>query len=347
MSDDNTEEKKHPASNRKLEKQRKDGSVAQMSDPSALFGTAGGIAALIGTGFLGWETLASSLKAAPDIFLLPFDEAREIQLNLTGSLIVSTVLPVLLGVLMVSVVLTLVMNKGVIFAMKPVTPDFKRVSMKSGFKRVFGKRGRSETLVGLIRLALWLGFATGVGWLWLPSLFNSVQCDTICMMQFAFPVASWLIFGAIVLMLIYAAMAILVQRKLFMHEQRMTDSERKRERKEQNGAPEVAKERNRRRHQDHMTSGPKVTLEATTILVVGETGVIGIAYDPPEFHLPIVTLRRRGTEEADELIHAMERLGVPAVESDELVRGCMPSTKGEMIPIKMFQLFAVAVRSVR
>lgn len=339
MSDN--EEKKHDASRQKLVKQRNDGSIPQTSDASSLYGTAAGISVLAGMGYTLFASIASNVSSALNYFSLDFAAATEVALVDFVQTIVRVLLPIACSVLFVSVGLTLIMNKGPVFAIKPVLPDLQRVSMTSGFKRIYGMRGQKEVMLAFIRLVIWLISASIAAALFLPEIFRSVMCDAGCLVSQSLPLFRWMFFATVFLFIVSASFSVFIQRKIFLKEQRMTDTERKNERKDQNGSAAVAKERNNLRQKLHLTGGgAKIPLADTTVAIISNEGIIGIAYEPPKYNLPMISVRRHSASDANEMSGRLAKLGVIVVEDEALVNGCKGVAVGDMIPSKMFPVFA-------
>lgn len=339
------ESKKHGASQRKLNKQREQGSIASSADSSGMLATAAGLITFVVLSGAIWVTLREFIVQMILNINLPFEESYRVGL---GALLrtISVSLQVVVGIVIsVGLLAGLILNKGVVFAMKPVTPDLKRVSPVAGAKRVFGKRGFMETLAATIRLSIWTAASIVIFGLFVPNLFVSTTCDIACLFNMSQPVFMILIYIALGCLLVFSIADIVLQRRTFMEEQKMTDTELKRERKDQSQSPEVAKERNRRR--GLLALAPKVPLrvEDTTILFWGEKGYIGINFDPPKQELPLVCAKARHGSEADELRKKMAALGVPIMESDGIVADCMGKGMEEHLDPSQFAAFAMALAS--
>lgn len=337
-----TEEKKHKASDRKLRKQREEGSVPSARESSGLLSGAAGFAVIAALFMSLWSNLTEPFAILPDLITLPFDEAKEVALTHMLRIVGYSLFPVILIVLGVAVLSTLILNKGVVFAMKPVLPDLQRVSMVAGFKRVYGKQAFIEVTISIVRLLLWLGFCGIVIAIWLPSVVKSVECDLYCLSGYIVPMIKYLVIGAIFIMIIFAAADILVKNNGFMTQQRMTDTERKRERKDQSGSPEVRKERNRLKNEMKSGSSTPMSFKDTTILFYGESGVVGICYRPPEIELPVITARAKVGKKAEDYIVEGRKNRISLAYSEELVKGSLTTPPGGALSGDYFKAFAKA-----
>ena len=105
MSD--TEEKKHKASDRKLNKKRQEGAIPSSRDSTAMLGTAAGLMMCFAVAVPSWMMVIDLIKVTPDRFLEPFDEAMEASVNTMLSTLQLLLLPIVGIILAVSVTLTL------------------------------------------------------------------------------------------------------------------------------------------------------------------------------------------------------------------------------------------------
>lgn len=343
MSD--TESKTDPASEQKLRKKRSEGSIASSQDSSGLFGAALGISIIASTGIAMWQKIATAIVLLPDVLLLPASEAIDVATKTVSDLLLWTVVPVILVTISVSVVSILILNRGILFAMKSVTPNLERVSFSKGVKRVFGKRGLMESLIGFIRLFLWLFFSSMVSLIWLPWLIRSTFCGISCQVSVLQPHFWFLAIGLISLMLMYAFVDIPIQRNLFLGEQKMTKSELKKERKDQFGSPQIRQERNRVRNEARSSTG-KPALSRANFLFFHGSKAIAVRYMPPDTTIPRIMAKARTMEETQELTKKLFNTGVHFIENERITNGGIGEGLGESIDVNCFEEFSNAVNKL-
>lgn len=343
MSD--TEEKKHDASDRKLRKKRQEGSIPNSQDSTGMFGTAIGIITCMALAVPMWLSMIEQINATPSLFTIPFDEAVETGMNVMFDVIWLTVLPVVGAVLSLSIVITLVINKGFVFAMKPVTPDLKRVSISAGFKRIFGKRAWVELGVATLRLFTWLLFATVAAILLLPDIIKTVECSMQCQFGIVSLLIRTIVIGAILFLIVAAIADIVIQRDTFLEEQKMTDTEKKRERKDQAVSEQVLQERNRIQQLINSTAGVKLTSGDSTIVFRAAQGMVGINYNPPEQPLPLISVKAKTNEQRAALTRQMEAQGIPILDNERIVLNTIGKGQSEMLDVTYFRDFALALAS--
>lgn len=345
MSDGGSEEKKHDATETKLRKQRDDGSVASAQESAGFLSCAFGLIVLLASASMVWNLLQELIIVVIDQMTLPFDEAREASLTKLQNAIIRILLPIVGIVLIVGILTILIYNKGFLFAMKPVMPQFSRVSPTQGFKRVFGRRGMIETATSTVRVTLWLVIA-GVLGLWaLYELAAQLPCQGACAMKEIGPMFRLLAVLAIALMCLTAGADMIVQRRLFLHEQKMTETELKNERKNQSGAPELRQER-RRRMQEANQPQRKPDPNNATMCFFFENRAVGIEFQPPDVPLPHVVAKANTLAESQALRKTVRANGWHNMESAKLTQAGMTTGLGDVIPEQMFTTFVSAVEEM-
>jgi type III secretion protein U len=335
-----TESKKHPPSAKKLRKLREDGSVPSGADLAGLIAAAAGIAALAGTAWSIWDKISAAFAMAPDLLEMPLDEALDVASGSFSRLLLMAVVPVVITVIFAGVIAGLLFNNGVVFAMKPVTPQIDRLSPLAGLKRIYGLRGWVEVAAAFVRIALWLTFAGMCSVIFLPGLIRSPHCASLCQAHMLAPLIWTLILGAIVLMLVYAGLDMLVQTWLFRHEQRMTETERNREIKDQFGSLELRKERARLRNVTR-TSGPASAMpENANMLFWSGATAIAVLFDPPGTQVPYVLAKARSDQELEQLRKKLGGQRIFEYESEQIVKAGIGKDLGGMLDPSAFDEFA-------
>lgn len=340
MSD--SEEKTDEASPRKLQKQREEGSVAQSTEGGAFLAVAFLIVLMV-FGFTKAVDLTRGIFDATFISLeLPFEAAVNTAFRQIGINTILIVLPVAITMIAVAVVIALIFNKGPTFAIKPVTFQFNRVSMKSGMKRVYGRRGWIETCAAVVRISVWLGAMLLVGLYFKSNVLLVFRCGFSCTADLVWIMIIWIAAIALTVFIVFAALDMVLQKSLFLHEQRMTKSEVKRERKEQQGSPEIRKERRRRMQEDAKSAGSVGVNHANMCFFSGEQA-IAVRYHPELAPLPRLAAMARTPEEVAVLRDQVKSNGFPELRRDRLVAGCMGCRPGEAIPDAQFTDLAQAM----
>lgn len=343
MAQSETESKKHTASKRKLRKMRADGKIGGSGRMSAFYSTAFGLI-IISFGAIGiYTTMTDAILGSLGVIDLPFSEAQESIAKSLLPILFKSIVPVVSAMVIVSVISTIIFNGGILFSFKPVIPELNRVSPISGFKRIYGIRLAAEFPIITLRFLSWMLFASLIGIWPLVQFLGVWSCETSCVISYAVPKYRLLIIGAAVLFITFAAVEILLQRWFFMSEQKMTDSEQKQERKDQNGAPEIKREQ-RKQRKKLLEPRREVGPERASMCIYDHESSIGIEFNPNEFQGVCLVAKAKGEDDAFELrmqIYANKR---PEVEFPPLVNALMSAELGEMIDSEFIPLVAQAIK---
>lgn len=339
-----TETKKHDASQQKLRKKRQEGQIANSQTSVSFLVTAAGLVLLLassGTLLMRFQDLA---RMRLDLIQDPSIENIRAAIGWASQVGAAILAPVVICTLATSLLVALGINGGLTVSMKPVAPQLNRVSPSAGFKRVFGKRGWVElsTLTG--RVFIWLGLACIIGYGFAPALLQAAQCDNLCQSGYVRQPARMLIIAAIIVLCLFAALEILLQKNLFLSEQKMTDTERKREQKDNFGSQEVRQERHRVRNEisGQGGEGPRVSQADATIIFVSPHGAIAIAYNPPDQGLPLLAIRIPGAEGAKQLLGMFQGQHIPIARNAAIVSHGLTMKRAEQLSFEYFQDFAKA-----
>lgn len=343
MSD--SEAKTSPASKRKLAKKRSEGAVPAAQELAGLLAAAAGIVLIAATGAAIWGRLTQGFSGALSLLNEPFLDALDAAVGDVVRSLALAVLPVFGASTIVGIIVTILYNNGIVFSLKPVVPQLERVSPKSGFKRVYGRRGWIETGAGFARIALWFFAAGVIAILWLPGLMKTANCGGPCQAHILLPMTWYLIGAAVVIMLLSAGVDMLLQRFLFLGEQRMTKSEVKREQKEQIGTPEVRRER--KRLQREMAEGAdSIGLGKANMCFYFKNQAISIRFMPPQSPMPRITAKAQGAVEVAKMRATLRKSGFPESERPLIVTKAMNREVGSVIDQSTYKDFGAAMREM-
>ena len=338
-----SEPKKHQASQRKLQLKREQGSIPNSQDSTGMLSCCAGLIFLALSGWYLKDFFLQTLIDTFDSLWLPFDDSRKrVQIFIRDTMLYlfSALLASVLGVSLIS---TMIINKGPVIALKPVIPDAKRTSAIQGIKRIYGKRGMIETGVLGLRLFFWFLFSGIIFFLFTRAILESSTCDLVCTYVYTTFTFKAILAVAIALMIIFAVIDIIVQKETFLEQEKMTDSEVKRERKDQFGSPEVRKERQRIRNDSAASGGKALSVKDTTVLFRGPEGIVGITYKPPEQQLPIISIKARSPEDVESIMSEIREHGILVVDDPELVKGTINLGRFERLDTTYFENFARAL----
>lgn len=289
MSGDESEEKTLQPSRRKLKKQREKGSV--VTSKEAVMSMVG-IAALLylyAMRFSIAEKLAALWELEPAFEGQSFWLQLESKTAIVWQLGLEVVLPLTGIVIAVGVLTGMLVSGGPVFSMEPISPKFDKINPAKGFTKLFARRALMTFLMNVIRLTL-LSVVFGLILLgaW-EALLLAPVCGLMCAIETWDGVLLPMVVGAVAVMAMMAVFDYMVQRAEFMREQMMTQSEFKREMKDQMGDPHMRGFlKQQRRSMLTTQTGPS---KATLMVSAGNKASVGIRYIEGETPAPLIVAR--------------------------------------------------------
>ncbi|HTE45461.1 MAG TPA: EscU/YscU/HrcU family type III secretion system export apparatus switch protein [Gemmatimonadaceae bacterium] len=236
-----------------------------------------------------------------------------------------------------------------VFSLKPITPQFSRISPATNIKNLVGLRPIVELLKSLIKL----GIVAAAVWASLKAaLPDAISLSQLSQLGFLFVAKKY-----VVRMLATAGGAYLTLAgadylyQWWQHEKslRMTKEEVKLEMKQQDGDPQI-KQRRRAVARSYARRQMMQDVPKADVIIVNPTHIaIAIKYDPSIAPAPIVlAIGQRKIAERIKAI-ALES-GVPIVQNKPLARALLKTAKvGTLIPYELYmavaEILAFVIRS--
>ena len=292
MSQESAQEKTEEPTARKLSKAREDGQVARSTELPAAAIVIGAFLMILATG--GWlvTRIADSFaqgfvfdrKTLDQPLLLPtafFDQV------LTSFWLIA---PIMLLTAVLAVIAA-GMTGGYLFSLKAVAPKGSKLSLISGFKRMFGTHAATELLKAVIKFTL----VAGVLWFSIASEFDTLIQLGRMGLEPALTVGGEMIAkSALWISLSLAIIAFIdvpIQKSQFTKRMRMTKQEVKDEMKDIEGRPEVKAQI--RRRQREMANGRMMqrVKDADVIITNPEHFAVALEYDPSSDRPPVVVAK--------------------------------------------------------
>jgi flagellar biosynthetic protein FlhB len=316
MAENSSAEQTEEPTARKLRNARDEGQVARSMELPAAAVTIGAILTLVMTG--GYlitkmtEIFASGFKFDrktldnPDLMITTFAH----QLGESFLLIV----PILL-VTAILAVLSSGATGGYLFSLKGIMPKFSKLSLLSGFKRMFGAHAAIELLKAILKFTL----VASVLWALVSRQTDQMMQLGQMALEPALAAAGWMIAESAlwlsVSLLVIALIDAPYQRYAFVKRMRMTKQEVKDEMKDMEGRPEVKQQiRQRQREMANNRMLQKVK-DADVIITNPEHFAVALSYDPTGDGAPVLLAKgadhmaARIREEAQK--HGVEIFGAP------------------------------------
>lgn len=311
-----TEQKSLPASFKKLRDARRKGQVSHSRDLVTGFTfTAMFVYLLFALPRLGahLQTFVDVVSQAAD---RPFAEASTRAVALAMEIIMLVSLPVVGIIVLTDLITGMAATFGPVFSFDPVKPKFENINPVQGFKRLASLRNVVEFAKALAKVVI----LAGAFWLVLrgavAALFEMPNCGKTCLTEMAIATLRPLAATAAVAFVAIGLIDLLIQRRLFLREMRMTRTEVRRELKDLEGDPLIRGERRRMRRQ--LSSRPRTGLRESVVVVFHQDRIVGLRYRPGETPIPVVVAKGSGAAGTAMVAEARE-LGMPSVDNDALV----------------------------
>ncbi|MDQ7729760.1 EscU/YscU/HrcU family type III secretion system export apparatus switch protein [Halomonas sp. SpR8] len=340
MSEQPSEEKSLPASDKKLRDVREKGQVDKSSDMVTAVVMLGCTLYLFVSAGMIEARVRSLITLTTRLYLEPFDTAWPRLVAVGVEVLVYSILPLIVITVVAAVLTNILIMRGMLFSIEPIKPKFEHINPAEGVKRIFSARGMIEFFKSLLKIVT-LGVAfLVVCRLGLQALMESARCGMGCLEGIFLALLKPLVITALVVFLVVGLIDVKMQRWLFRRDQRMTRSEQKRERKDIEGDPEIRKARQRQRRDTHGVS-TRTGVEQASIMIGAEGDwLVGIRYVRGETPVPVVVCRA-APEDSASLRRKAEERRLKVVENRELAgRIGRRAGNGEAVPGDVFQSVA-------
>ena len=327
MAENSSAEQTEDPTARKLRNARDEGQVARSVELPAAAVTIGAILAMFMMGGY-WmkqmaEIFASGFKfdrktlANPDLMVTTFAH----QLGESFLLIV----PVLL-VTAIMAILSSGATGGYLFSLKSILPNFSKLSLMSGFQRMFGARAAIELLKSILKFSL----VAAVLWSLVSRQMDQMMQLGQMALEPALASAGWMIAeSALWLSLSLLVIALIdapYQRYAFIKQMRMTKQEVKDEMKDMEGRPEVKQQIRRRQREMANNRMIQKVKDADVIITNPEHFAVALSYDPTGDGAPVL-LAKGSDHMAARIREEAQKHGVEMFAAPPLARALYFSTE--------------------
>ena len=345
MSDEKTEE----PTPRRLEEARERGQVAKSQD---LVETAC-MLAVIGVLSGGEHFLTGSLRALV-MTATDFVSGDHTFQGMMASLYrVFTIAAMMMGPITLAAVVAAIASSiaqtGIVISFEPVMPNFDSINPANGLKKIFSVK----SLIDLGKMTAKAGLLIPVMWISIENMFPLISSAAY---QPLGPLA-YVLWNMLIKLLAVAFVAYLVigaadyklAHWMFIRQNRMSKDEVKRERKQQDGDPQIKRER--RKISREIANGPdtspnKSAVAGANVVVTNPTHyAVALRYVPSECPLPVIVAKGVDAEAALVRRYATEA-GVPVVANPPVARALYRVPAEQPIPEAMFEVVAAILRWV-
>jgi len=342
-----SEEKTEKATPHKLREARKRGEVAVSKDLSS----AVVFAAVLGLLWFGSGVSRRHLQRVLQVALDAVSSAgRGTQMGAAlGQMLeaaLDVIVPYLLLAATVSIVIGVVQTRGV-FSTEPIKVKFDRLNPAESLKQLFSTRQLGVLVQMLLKLALLGAVLVWTVQSFLGPMVQAIHGSASDGWSAGTSALRILFAGATAVFLFLGLVDFLHQHFEFLKRNRMSKTERKQERKNTDGSPEVKAEQ-RARRRELMAAPVPLGVAGASVVVTNPTHfAVALYYEPGVVELPVVVAKGQDAQamaiRADAGRHA-----VPIMENPPLARALFRSIElGERIGDEHIEAVAEVFRWVK
>ena len=256
------------------------------------------------------------------------------------------VLPIAFVALVAGVAGNIIQNRGWMFSLKPITPNFKKILPHFGeyFKKtIFSRQGAFNIAKSLAKVAVLVLAAFTIIKSNMGELLFIVHQNGNVLGAFGkiASIAFKLLFTAAIFFFVISIPDYVIQRKEFIDSLKMTKQEQKEEYKEMEGDPEVKGRIKQAQRQLLASNIPRAVAESDVVITNPTHYAVALKYDAAETDAPMVNAK--GEDFMAQRIKEIARENdVPIVENRPLARGLYAEVElGAIIPDTYFKAISI------
>jgi len=341
MSDEDDSQKTEDPTDRKLSKAREKGQTGSSQEVKSW-------AVLLGAG-AGLSLLAPWMMSRTTTYMVGiFEHVEDIEISSSIlpqmleeiSFEIGLILAPFFGMLIVLAIISNVGQSGLIVAPSKLMPDFKKISLLAGVKRMFSARSVIEFLKGLFKLTILAYVAYSMA---VPSMEDFAvmpDFDMLAILDRMYIVVLSIMAGALMVMFVVAALDYTYQKFEFTKSMKMSRQEVKDEHKDTEGDPHVKARirqiRAKRAQQRMMGNVPK----ADVVITNPTHYAVALEYKMDNMQAP--KLLAKGVDSlALKIREVAEENDIPIVANPPLARALYAAVElDEEIPVEHYQAVA-------
>ncbi len=240
MSEEDDSQKTEDPTTKKLSKAREKGQVAQSQEVKTwgmLLGIAFIIYAMAPMAMVRIKDVTISFLSSPHSFSTGFEDLRWIMADLVWEIFL-ILFPIFGLLIFIGLVVNLV-QVGLLWAPPKIKPEWSKISIIKGAKRLMGAKQLVEFAKGLFKIAIVTVISFGLVIPMLKDILLVPDMDILATLEKLWEIVIWFIIGAVGVMSAMAGLDYLYQRYTFTKQMRMTKQEVKDEHKQAEGDPQI------------------------------------------------------------------------------------------------------------
>jgi type III secretion protein U len=338
-----TEEKRLPASEKKLRDARQKGQTWHSHD------LVSAVALLFALAYLNmaWPDIAARVDRLLDVVIeattQPFEAGIGRVSEEFGWAVLLTLLPLAIVVVVATVLSAAIIMGGPVLSTEPIKPKFENINPVKGLQRIVSMRNVVEFAKGLVKLLLLSVLFVIILLAWLRPIVEAPGCGDTCLIPVILGIVTPLGFAAAIAFIVIGLADLPIQRQLFMRDMRMSTTEYRREHKDVEGDPLIQREFQRLRRET-LSAPKKLAVKDSSLVAVVDDRAVGLRYVGGETRIPVVTAKGSG-KSAMTIAAEARRHGIPVVEDRELLDALFKGSRaGEYVKP---DTYPVVVRHLR
>jgi type III secretion protein U len=344
---DETEQKSLPASQKKLRDGRRKGQVSHSRDLVTGFALTCMFIYLLLAGPAMADRLVALVHITSELADRPFAESSGRVIELALDILLLTSVPPVAVVVGADLVSGIASTFGPVFSFELVKPKVDHINPSQGLKRIFSVRNVVEFAKAVVKVVILATAFVLIMRSAIEPLFETPVCGEPCLVTAALGTVKPLAATAIVAFVAIGLFDLLVQRRLFLRDMRMTRTEAKRETKDLQGDPLIRGERRRLRQEAVGGGKVRAGMQHAVVAITHGDLVVGLRFRPGETPVPVVVCKGRGEAGSAMLAEARQR-SIPVVDDEAFVNALTARHRvGDFIALDLFEMAARALVAAR
>ena len=336
---DNDQERTEQATSRRREQSYQEGNFATSKEVSTLFMVAAGVIVLYFSGLWMFSGLADVMRKCFHLYRgeLTVKELHTIFKDLSLSFLM-IIAPALL--IPIFGAISYVVQNGINFTAKPLSPDFKKINPLAGFKKIASMNSIAELVKSILKISVLtyvVFLAVKKEWLNMPVL---IDMDVAASAAYIAKVSFAIMVKTVWVLVVIAAIDYAYQKWTFEKGLRMSKEEIKEEMKETEGDP-IIKARIKSMQREMARKRMMADVPKADVVITNPTHIaVAIRYDREKGGAPIVVAKGAGFV-AEKIRELARKSGVPVLENKPLARTLYKTVRiGMEIPADLYKAVA-------
>jgi len=344
MAEEDQSQKTEDPTDRKLSKARQKGQIGSSTEVknwTILMGGTLMMAILVPWMMSGVTEMSLIFIEQPDAIPVEFGSVVPLLVQILLQMLKYT--SPFFGVLLLLAFVANVAQTGLLYAPTKIKPDWKKISLINGTKRMFSLRSVVEFLKGIFKLSVLTLVAFGMAVPFFSDIAVMPDFSTAAILDRLYVVALVIMAGALIVMTVVAIIDFMYQKFEFTKSMRMSRQEIKDEYKDTEGDPQIKarirKLRAERAQQRMMANVP----EADVVITNPTHFAVALSYKMEDMQAP--RLVAKGVDSlAFRIREVAEEHDVPIVENPPLARALYAAVElDEEIPVEHYQAVAEVI----